>query len=60
MITGQKNILREPLLTGSMAASMAKAAFDEAEKDGHLIMVTIVDKSSQALAVTWHHNAGIQ
>lgn len=48
----------EPVLTGAMAARIAKASFDEADKSGALITVTIVDKSGEILAVQRHHNSG--
>ena len=48
----------EPVLTGAMAARIAKAAFDEADKSGALITVTIVDKSGEILAIQRHPNSG--
>ncbi|TXD82985.1 heme-binding protein [Subsaximicrobium wynnwilliamsii] len=42
-----------------MAAKITQAAFDEAERDGLFISVTIVDKSGPTLAVLRHHNAGV-
>ncbi len=59
MTNAQEEILREPVLTGSMAAKMVKAAFEEAQKGGHYSTVTVVDKSGQTLAVQRHHNAGV-
>ena len=59
MINAQNNGITEPVLTGSMAAQMAQAAFDEAEKEGLFVTITIVDKSGQTLAVIRHHNAGV-
>lgn len=59
MTYAQKTNTMEPVLTGKMAAKMAQAAFDEAEKAGLFITVTIVDKSGQTLAVLRHHNAGV-
>lgn len=59
MTYAQNNIIQEPVLTGHMAARIVKAAFDEAEKDGLHITVTVVDKSGQTLAVQRHHHAGV-
>ena len=59
MIYAQTNTPQEPVLTGSMAAKIVQAAFDEAEKDGTFITVTVVDKSGQTLSVLRHHNAGV-
>ena len=59
MIYAQTNTPQEPVLTGKMAAKIAQAAFDEAEKDGIFITVTVVDKSGQTLSVLRHHNAGV-
>lgn len=38
---------------------IAQKAFEEAEKSGHFITVTVVDRSGQTLAVLRHHNAGV-
>lgn len=59
MTYAQNRIIQEPVLTGTVAAQMAQAAFDEAEKDGLFITVTVVDKSCQTLAVLRHHSAGV-
>ena len=59
MINAQNNITHEPVLTGEMASKMVQAAFDEANKDGLFVSITIVDKSGQTLAVLRHHNAGV-
>lgn len=55
----QSKNLYEPVLTGDMAMKIAQKAFDEANKSGHFISVTIVDQSGQTLAVLRHHNAGV-
>ena len=52
-------IVQEPILTGSMAAKIAQAAFAQAEKEGIFITVTVVDRSGQTMAVLRHHNAGV-
>ncbi len=59
IMSNAQNRTLEPVLTGEMAAKMAQAAFVQAEKDGMLISVTIVDQSGQTLAVLRHHNAGV-
>ena len=59
MTNAQKEYAKEPVLTGDMAGKMVQAAFDEAEKGGHYITVTVVDKSGQTLAVQRHHHAGV-
>ena len=59
MTYAQKNIILEPVLTGQMAAEIAQASFAEAEKSGHSITVTVVDKSGQILSVLRHHDAGV-
>ena len=59
MIYSQTNSPLEPVLTGKMAAKIVQAAFDEEEKDGIFITVTVVDKSGQTLGVLRHHNAGV-
>lgn len=59
MTNAQENNSLEPVLTGTIAAKMVEKAMDEAEKLGHLVTVTIVDKSCQILAVQRHHNAGV-
>lgn len=55
----QNDIVLEPVLTGNMAAKIVQAASAQAEKDGMFVTVTVVDKSSQTLAVYRHHNAGV-
>jgi uncharacterized protein GlcG (DUF336 family) len=50
---------QEPILTGKLASKIAQTAFEQAEKDGLNITVTILDKSGQTLAVLRHHNAGV-
>lgn len=59
MIYAQTNTEHEPVLTGKMATKIVQAAFDEAQKDGIFITVTVVDKSGQTLGVLRHHNAGV-
>ena len=49
----------EPILTGDMAMKIAQAAFEEAEKNGFKICVTIVDRSGQVLSVLRHQDAGV-
>nr|WP_242494593.1 heme-binding protein [Brumimicrobium glaciale] len=58
-MTNAQNNITEPILTGEMAAKMVQAAFDQANKDGLFVTITIVDKSGQTLAVLRHHNAGV-
>ena len=55
----QNKIVTQPVLTAQIAQKMAQSAFEEAEKSGHLITVTVVDKSGQTLAVLRHHDAGV-
>ena len=55
----QTKHIYEPILTGDMAMKIAQAAFDEAEKNGYKICVTIVDKSGQVLSVLRHQDAGV-
>lgn len=59
MTYAQTNTPQEPVLTGKMSAKIIQAAFDQAEKDGIFITVTVVDKSGQTLGVLRHHNAGV-
>lgn len=58
-INAQTKTVYEPVLTGDMAMKIAQKAFDEANKSGHFISVTVVDQSGQTLAVLRHHNAGV-
>lgn len=58
-LQAQNKALYEPVLTGEMAMKMAQKAFDEANKSGYHISVTVVDQSGQTLAVLRHHNAGV-
>lgn len=58
-VNAQTPITYEPVLTGEMAMKIAQKAFDEANKNGHFISVTVVDQSGQTLAVLRHHNAGV-
>lgn len=59
MTNAQKNIVQEPILTGIIASKIAQAAYEEAERNGQFITVTVVDRSGQTLAVLRHHNAGV-
>ena len=59
MIHAQEDFIKEPVLTGSMAAKIVQAAVEQAEKDGVFVTITVVDKSGQTLAVHRHHNAGV-
>lgn len=59
MSYSQTNALQEPVLTGKMSAKIVQAAFQEAEKDGIFITVTVVDKSGQTLGILRHHNVGV-
>ncbi|MDR7673174.1 GlcG/HbpS family heme-binding protein, partial [Riemerella anatipestifer] len=58
-LQAQSKTLYEPVLTGDAAMKMAQKAFNEANKSGHRISVTVVDQSGQTLAVLRHHNAGV-
>ncbi|MDY3070210.1 MAG: heme-binding protein [Parabacteroides sp.] len=53
------NICKEPVLSGETASRIATKAFDEANRRGFFITVTVVDKSGQILSVIRHHNAGV-
>ena len=55
----QSKQVYEPILTGDMAMKIAQAAFEEAEKNGFKICVTIVDRSGQVLSVLRHQDAGV-
>lgn len=59
MTNAQNNFTQEPVLTGAMASKIVQAAFNQAEKDGLFITVTVVDKSGMTLGVLRHHNAGV-
>ncbi|HUH75079.1 MAG TPA: heme-binding protein [Chitinophagales bacterium] len=52
-------IQQEPILTSAIAHKIAQSAFDQADNDGLMVTVTVVDKSGQTLAVLRHHNAGV-
>ena len=60
MTHAQEEYVKEPVLTGKMAAKIAQEAFAQAEKESLFVTVTIVDKSGQTLAVLRHHKAGGQ
>lgn len=55
----QQYLEQEPVLNTKMVTEIVRAAFQEAEKDGLAVTITIVDKSGQTLAVLRHHNAGV-
>lgn len=59
MSYAQNQVVMEPVLTGTMASEMIKAAFAEAENQSFEVTITVVDKSGQTLAVLRHHNAGV-
>ena len=60
MLSAQsKEVYMEPVLTGETALRIAQEAFEEANRSGHCITVTVVDKSGQTLSVIRHHNAGV-
>ena len=59
MANSQMKIIQQPVLTASIATKIAQAAFEEAEKSGFQITVTVVDKSGQTLNVIRHENAGV-
>ncbi|MBT0551446.1 GlcG/HbpS family heme-binding protein [Riemerella anatipestifer] len=58
-VNAQTKNLYEPVLTGDAAMKIAQKAFDEANKSGHHISITVVNQSGQTLAVLRHHNAGV-
>lgn len=59
MLSAQsKEVYMEPVLTGDTALRIAQEAFEEANRSGHCITVTVVDKPGQTLSVIRHHNAG--
>ncbi|SET56438.1 GlcG/HbpS family heme-binding protein [Hymenobacter actinosclerus] len=49
----------EPVLTAEAALAMVQAAHAEAEKGGHAVSITVVDRSGQTLAVLRDHQAGV-
>lgn len=55
----QEDFIQEPVLTGEMAGKIVQKAFEEAEKAGLFVTITVIDKSGQTLAVQRHHNAGV-
>lgn len=59
MMAKSQELNSEPLLTGEIAAQIARAAFDEAKKSNFFISVTVVDRSGQTLAVLRHEEAGV-
>ncbi|QDE19278.1 heme-binding protein [Riemerella anatipestifer] len=46
-LQAQSKTLYEPVLTGDAAMKMAQKAFNEANKSGHRISVTVVDQSGK-------------
>lgn len=58
-MNAQSKPVYEPVLTGDIAAKIAQAAFQAAEKDGFKICVTVVDRSGQILSVLRHQDAGV-
>lgn len=55
----QADFQTEPVLTGETAMKIAQEAFEEANRSGFHITVTVVDRSGQTLSVIRHHNAGV-
>ncbi|MDX9834347.1 MAG: heme-binding protein [Desulfobulbus sp.] len=56
-----RNALKEclPILSGEMARDIVNAAAEEAQKDQLAVCITVVDRSSQILAVLRDHRAGV-
>ena len=59
IMSNAQSVVLEPILTGETANKIVHKVFEEAEKSGHLISVTVVDRSGQTLAVLRHQNAGV-
>lgn len=59
MTNAQTNSTQRPILTDVMVNKIMQAAHAEAEKDGLLVTITVVDRSGQTLAVLRHHDAGV-
>lgn len=59
LLSQDKDIYKEPVLTGEMAMKIVQEVFNQSLKEKFRITVTIVDKSGQTLAVLRHHNAGV-
>lgn len=58
-VNAQEVICEQPVLTGELAQKIVQDAFKEAQRKGHFVSVTVVDKSGQTLAVLRHHDAGV-
>lgn len=48
-----------PILSGEMARDIVNAAAEEAQKNQLAVCITVVDRSSQTLAVLRDHRAGV-
>ena len=59
IMSNAQSVVLELILTGETANKIVHKVFEEAEKSGHLISVTVVDRSGQTLAVLRHQNAGV-
>ena len=52
-------LTQRPVLSMEQAQKMLLAASAEAQRSGHAVRITIVDRSGQTLAVLRHHDAGV-
>ena len=52
-------VTQRPVLSMEQAQKMLLAASAEAQRSGHAVCITIVDRSGQTLAVLRHHDAGV-
>ena len=52
-------VTQRPVLSMERAQKMLLAASAEAQRSGHAVCITIVDRSGQTLAVLRHHDAGV-
>ncbi len=59
MNSAQLRLPTEPVLTAEAALAMVQAARAEAQKAGHAVSITVVDRSGQTLAVLRDHQAGV-
>lgn len=59
MTYAQKEYKQEPVLTGEMASKIVAQAYEQAQKDGLYVTITVVDQSGQTLSAQRHHNAGV-
>lgn len=59
LFSQNKEVYKEPVLTGEMAMKIIQEVFLQSLKEELRITVTVVDKSGQTLAVMRHHNAGV-